>query len=350
MTAKTLKKQRITRESLNKSRLLELVNGLNKARVLVLGDLILDEYLLVKPERISREAPVIIYKYLDSNFKLGGAANAAANLTSLGVKTTLIGLSGDDAAAGSLETICLEQGISLINIRDKTRLTTTKTRIISNSSSNADAGTGVKQQIVRVDREDSRDISKEDTQLIFNQLEQTVSGIDSVLLSDYSNGVLSDSLIRYSIKLCNQQNIKSIVDSNGDLLRFKGAYSFTPNQPDTEALIGYKITNDEDLEQAGIMLKSKLASQELLITRGAKGMALFGETNLDLIPAFNLSEVFDVSGAGDTVSALYSAALAIGASPLEAAILGNLAASIVVKKYGTATTSKEELIELIEGL
>ena len=212
MTAKTLKKQRITRESLNKSRLLELVNGLNKARVLVLGDLILDEYLLVKPERISREAPVIIYKYLDSNFKLGGAANAAANLTSLGVKTTLIGLSGDDAAAGSLETICLEQGISLINIRDKTRLTTTKTRIISNSSSNADAGTGVKQQIVRVDREDSRDISKEDTQLIFNQLEQTVSGIDSVLLSDYSNGVLSDSLIRYSIKLCNQQNIKSIVE------------------------------------------------------------------------------------------------------------------------------------------
>lgn len=350
MNIKVLKKQIITSSSLTKNRLIELVSKLSKARVLVLGDLILDEYLIAKPERISREAPVIIFKYLESNFKLGGAANAAANLASLGIQTTLIGLSGDDTSASSIETICSEQGIKLINIRDSQRQTTTKTRIISNSSANLDTATGVQQQVLRVDKEDDLQISADHEEQINQVFKSELTNNDLVLLSDYSNGVLSNSLSKKVIDICNKQNKKSIVDSNGDLIKFKGAYSFTPNQPDTEALLEIKITNDQELEQAGTLLRERLEAKELLITRGAKGMALFGEASLDLIPAFNLSEVFDVSGAGDTVSALYSAALAIDASPLEAAIIGNLAASIVVKKYGTATTCKEELLELIESL
>ncbi|MDA1021604.1 MAG: bifunctional ADP-heptose synthase [Cyanobacteria bacterium] len=348
MTAKTPNKQTINSSSLDKSRLLDIVARLDQAKVLVLGDLILDEYLLGQPERISREAPVIIFKYIESNFKLGGAANAAANLASFGVETCLIGVSGDDAGADSLEAICKEQSIKLIMVRDKNRLTTTKTRIISNSSSNPDNGTGVQQQVLRVDREDSSELSANDEELILEAYAKELANYDLVLLSDYSNGIFGEQLAAKAIKLAAQR--KSIVDSNGDLTKFKGAYSFTPNQPDTEALLAIKIKTNQELETAGLAMKELLEAKELLITRGAKGMALFGDKTLDLIPAFNLSEVFDVSGAGDTVSALYSAALAIGATALEAAIIGNLAASIVVKKFGTATTSKEELIELIEGL
>ncbi|MDD9899048.1 MAG: bifunctional ADP-heptose synthase [Candidatus Melainabacteria bacterium] len=340
---KTLDLRAINKQDLDKARLLELVSKLDQAKVLVLGDLILDEYLLGKPERISREAPVIIFKYQDSQFKLGGAANAAANLASFGVKVSLLGVVGDDPGADAMARIAREQNIDLIAIKDSERQTTTKTRIISNSSSNPDAGTGVKQQVLRFDREDNHDLSAEQIDCILAQLPEL--DYDLVLLSDYSNGVLNQELAQAVIA-----ESKTIVDSNGDLRKFKGAYSFTPNQPDTEALLDRTIANDGDLAQAATELQAELNAEQVLITRGAKGMALLGEQSMDLIPALNLSEVFDVSGAGDTVSALYSAALAIGASPLEAALLGNLAASIVVKKYGTATTSKEEMIELINGL
>lgn len=339
----TLNQNQISVQALDKKRLLQLVSKLDQAKVLVLGDLILDEYLLGKPERISREAPVIIFKYLDSQFKLGGAANAAANLASFGCKVTLLGVVGDDPGAEAMARIAREQNIDLIAIKDSLRQTTTKTRIVSNSSSDPDAGTGVQQQVLRFDREDNHDLTADQIECILAQVAD--ADFDLVLLSDYSNGVLDETLAQAVIK-----QAKVIVDSNGDLRKFKGAYSFTPNQPDTEALIGRRIKNDSDLALAATELKQTLAAEQVLITRGAKGMALLGEQSLDLIPALNLSEVFDVSGAGDTVSALYSAALAIGASPLEAALLGNLAASIVVKKYGTAVTCKEEMVELIQGL
>ncbi len=327
----------IDSSSLNKARLLNLIEKFDQVKVLVMGDLILDEYLLAKPERISREA-------------LGGAANAAANIAALGAKVTLLGLTGNDSSAKTLTSLCNELGVDLINIVDNVRQTTTKTRIISTSSSNPDSGTILQQQVLRVDREDSIETSSEQEKAILAKFQEAISSCDVVLLSDYDNGVLSPKLASQAISISKAQNKKAIVDSNGDIYKFKGAYSFTPNQPDTEKALERKINNDTELIEAGLALQTKLETEQLLITRGAKGMALFGDKSLDLIPALNLSEVFDVTGAGDTVAALYSVSLALGASPLEAAILGNLAASIVVKKYGTATVSKQELVELIEQL
>jgi rfaE bifunctional protein kinase chain/domain len=201
-----------------------------------------------------------------------------------------------------------------------------------------------------VDREDSLELSSELEKTILAKFQDAISTCDVVLLSDYDNGVLSSNLVHQVLSSSKAQKKKVIVDTNGDIYKFKGAYSFTPNQPDTEKALERKINNEEDLIEAGSLLQTKLETEQLLITRGAKGMALFGDKSLDLIPALNLSEVFDVTGAGDTVAALYSVALALGATPLEAAILGNLAASIVVKKYGTATVNQAELLELIERL
>lgn len=335
---------------LDKQKLASIIQKLDQARVLVLGDLILDEYLLARPERISREAPVLILKYIRSKFALGGAANAAANLATLRVKTSLLGILGEDASAKTIREISDELKIDLLALVDSTRQTTTKTRIISSSSSNPDSGTILQQQVLRVDREDSKEININLAKKIFDTLSKRIGDIDVLLISDYNNGVLDSKLASQLIKLCKSQNKKVIVDSTGDIYKFKGAYSFTPNQPDTEKALNLKINNEADLISAGLRFKEELEAEELLITRGAKGMALLGNKSLDLIPAFNLSEVFDVTGAGDTVAALYSSALAVGASPLEAAILGDLAASIVVRKYGTATTNQEELLELLRGL
>lgn len=342
-----LKAKTIKVSDLNKLRLINIINKIDQVKVLVIGDLILDEYLLAKPERISREAPVMIFKYIRSKFALGGAANAAANLATSGAKVDLIGVTGLDGSAVTFKSLCEEFGINLLAVVDEERETTTKTRIISTSNSNPDSGTVLQQQVLRVDRENSDEIREDQVMEILGLLSKQVAEADAILISDYSNGVLTNELISALMKIHDK---KTIVDSNGDIYKFKGAYSFTPNQPDTEKALGLNIKDENDLANAGLEFKNQLQAQELLITRGAKGMALFGEGSLDLIPAFNLSEVFDVTGAGDTVAAWYTAALAAGATALEAAILGNLAASIVVAKYGTATTNKEELIELLSGL
>lgn len=341
-------KQDFNTTNLNKARLKEIVAKFAQARITIIGDLILDEYLLGTPERISREAPVIILKYLKSNFALGGAANAAAGCAALGAKTTLVGVIGKDAAAESFRDICETCGITLKAIIDEARGTTVKTRIISSSHKNPDAGSSQKQQVLRIDREDKSAIGDNLTKQILCKLDEALASTDIVLISDYGNGVLASPTCKAIINKCSDHNLKSIVDSTEDFNKFPGAYSLTPNQPDLEKNLSIRIEGDDSLAKAAHQLMNKLASQELLVTRGAKGMALFTKDTQFNIPALNLSEVFDVTGAGDTVAATYSLAHAVGASSYEAALLGNLAASIVVKKYGTATVSSSELIQLID--
>jgi rfaE bifunctional protein kinase chain/domain len=337
--------------SINKNRLKEHINSFSQAKLLVFGDLILDEYLYGYPERISREAPVLILKYLKSKFVLGGAANAANNLSSLGAQVHLIGILGDDNSAKIFSELCKEANIDLLAVIDDLRTTTTKTRIVSSSSKNPDNGTVLQQQILRVDRENSESCNNEIEAEFLSRVTQQVKDCDLLLISDYSNGVLSDTLIDNISKLSCEFNKKYIVDSNGDLSRYRNAYSLTPNQPDLESFSNNKNLNDDnELIKAAKNLKTIINSQELLVTRGARGMVLVRDAGSDLIPAMNISEVFDVSGAGDTVAAAYSLALAVGADPLDAAILGNLAASLVVSKYGTATVNQEELLALIDDL
>lgn len=344
----------ITKESLNKTRLKDIVDQYKTTKILIIGDIILDEFLLAKPERISREAPVLILEYLQSNFTLGGSGNAASNISNMKAQTELMGVLGDDEGSKKVKEISKEKNIKLNTVYDKSRSTTIKTRIISTSSSNPDNGTVLKQQVLRVDRQDKSNISKENRSELLEKIKSSVEACDLILLSDYKSGVLGEDLVTTVINLAAKKNKKVIVDSTGDFSKYKGAFILTPNQPDAEETLGYKIKSDEDLLKAGKELLDLIDSDQILITRGAKGMALFTRDanglSLNHIPAFNLSEVFDVTGAGDTVAANLSLAIASGATALEAAILGNLAASIAVRKYGTATVDTEELINVIDEI
>ena len=212
------------------------------------------------------------------------------------------------------------------------------------------AGTSQKQQVLRIDREEKKPLNPQSQKALLESIQEEISSTDIVLLSDYGNGVLTMDTSLPIIDFCKSHSKKSIVDSNDSFDKFPGAFSLTPNQPDLETNLGVEIKDNFDLGQSALKLKQKLQVDELLVTRGAKGMALFSKDAEYFIPAFNLSEVFDVTGAGDTVAGTYSLGLAVGASSYEAAVLGNLAASIAVKKYGTATVSDTELIELIDRI
>ena len=342
----------LNKESLAKERLLRITEKFKQAKILFYGDLILDEYLRGVPERISREAPVIILDYIGSRYTLGGGANAAANARSLGAQTSLLGVTGADKTADILQEKCQQAGIKLHNIVATDRHTTLKTRVVSSSSSDPDTGTVLKQQVLRIDRQTKSGLTEEQYKNLLGTFNEVLSEHDACLLSDYRGGVLTDEGARGAVARARAQNKTIIADANGNFQKFSGATSMTPNQPDVAATLAKSINSDEELYEAGFNLLEELNLPFTLITRGAKGMALFTheKQTLDLIPAFNLSEVFDVSGAGDTVSATYTVALACGASHLEAAILGNLAASIVVRKYGTATCTLTELQNLIRSL
>ncbi|NQY79380.1 MAG: bifunctional hydroxymethylpyrimidine kinase/phosphomethylpyrimidine kinase [Candidatus Caenarcaniphilales bacterium] len=347
-------KNEISLDKINFESLKSLVKCFAEAKVLVLGDVILDEYLRGTPERISREAPVIILQYINSRYALGGAANAAHNLAALEAKTSLMGVCGKDEIASTFKNECQDKNIEAIILEDESRPTTLKTRVVSSSSSDPDAGTVLKQQVLRIDRQSKETLSEELSLAIIKRLEETIKDFDIILLSDYASGILSEENSRKIIELANKHSKKIIVDSNGNFEKYCGSYCLTPNQPDVEATLGRKLKTEEDLFAAGKDLLDLVKADQILVTRGAKGMALFSKAesgiDVDLIPAFNIAEVFDVSGAGDTVSACFSLALALGASNCEAALLGNIAASIVVRKYGTAVTNCEELLAELEAL
>lgn len=341
--------QAISQSTISKNHLEKIVRSFSHKKILVIGDLILDEYLLGYPSRISREAPVLILKYLESKYALGGAANAACNLASLSSEVTLIGLLGEDHSASVFCDLCKKNNINLRAIYNH-KPTTTKTRIITSSNANPDNGTSFKQQVLRIDRENQDDIDPSSQSQLIKEFEHIIPDFDIVLLSDYNNGLFSLDLTLQLTNFLKKLDKNFIVDSTGDFNKFKGAYSLTPNQPDLEKFLQCKIENDNDLLKKAQLMKSSLEASELLVTRGAKGMLLITKDESYSIPAFNLSEVFDVTGAGDTVAATYSLALALGADSLSAATLGNLAASLVVKKPGTATVSETELLEAIERL
>lgn len=349
-----LSKSYIEKNQIDFSSMKNLLKRFNEAKVLVIGDLIVDEYLRGVPERISREAPVIILQYINSRYTLGGSANAASNLASLSAKTSLMGIVGEDKTADRLTTICRERGIELYYCIDPSRPTTLKTRIVSSSSSDPDTGTVLQQQVLRIDHQSKEKLNPELSKKLMDSLQDIISDYDVILLSDYGSGVLHEDNVREIISIAKQHSKRVIVDSNGNFAKYKGAYCLTPNQPDVEATLGWKIKTEDDLLKAGKELLGLIGTEQILITRGAKGMVLFNKVDRDLqvdfIPAFNVSEVFDVSGAGDTVSACFSLAIALGATNREAALFGNIAASIVVRKYGTATIDVKELASEINNL
>ena len=317
------------------------IKSLGNAKVLVIGDLALDEMVYGDTERISREAPVLILQHTHTKFILGGASNSAHNVSTLnGGKVSVLGVIGDDYQAQDLKNAFNEAGIDCsLLISDKDRKTITKTRI-SGSCSHS-----ITQQIVRIDRQTNAPISNETEDKLINKIIEMIPNYDVIILSDYHIGTLTDRVIKSVMDTANKYSKKVIVDAQKDLNRYKGLFSMTPNLPDTQKHVGFYLKNKEDYLKAGNILLEQTNADNILITCGADGMVVIEKNDkYTHIPVFNKSKVFDVTGAGDTVTATFSLALAIGAEPVYAAIIGNIAAGIVVKQFGCATTTIEEVL------
>ena len=328
--------------SIDREYILTNIEKLKDASVLVVGDLAIDEMIYGDTERISREAPVLILRYNRTKIILGGGSNAAHNIATLNNgKVGVIGVIGEDYHAPILINAFKEVGIDTqYLVTDKARFTTVKTRI-SGSCSHS-----ITQQIVRMDRQTTTPISKETEDKVIKNLELAIPNYDAVILSDYHLGTLTQRVIDSAIQIAKKYNKVITVDAQKDLHNYKGVTALTPNQPDTEKFVGYFINDEETLVKAGKDSITKTQSDMVLITRGDKGMVLFERNEkVTRIPVFNKKDVFDVTGAGDTVVATFTLALASGFKPKYAAVVGNIAASIVVRHFGCATTTIGEIVE-----
>ncbi len=333
--------------TVDKEELLKGIENLKTPSVLVIGDMAIDEMVYGTTDRMSREAPVLILRHYKTKIILGAASNAAHNVASLNDgQVSVLGVCGDDYYASILLNTFKEADVNTeYMVKDAKRATTVKTRISGSCSQS------VTQQIVRIDRETIEPISIETENKLIKQMEIAIPKHDAVILSDYNIGVLTPRVINSAIELCKIHNKIIVVDSQKDLDRFKGVTSMTPNQPDSEKFAGILIKDTQSLKETGNIILSKTNADSVLITLGGDGMALFeNDGTYTKIPVFNKTDVFDVTGAGDTVVATYTLAMASGMSKKNAAILGNLAASIVIRYFGCAVTTTETLYSAVEKM
>lgn len=331
----------------DKEELLKKIENLSKPSVLVIGDMAIDEMVYGTTDRMSREAPVLILRHYNTKVILGAASNAAHNIATLTAgKVSVIGTYGKDYYAPILLKTFKDAGVNTeYMVEDISRATTVKTRISGSCSQS------VTQQIVRIDRETIEPISKEIEEKIVAQMELAIPKHDAIILSDYNIGLLTDVVIKKAIEFAKKYNKIIVVDSQKDLDRFQGVTSMTPNQPDSEKFVGFFIKDKETLEKAGKEMLEKTNADSALITLGGDGMALFEKNgNFVKVPVFNKTDVFDVTGAGDTVVATYTLAMASGMSKKDSAIVSNLAASIVVRHFGCATTTVDVLKSTLEKM
>jgi rfaE bifunctional protein kinase chain/domain len=327
-------------ENYQAEELIKYINKFRAKRIMVLGDLIADKFIIADPERLSREAPVLILKHQQEKILPGGGANAAANIASLGAEVDLLGVVGDDLAASALkEELNQLQIITAGVFKDASRPTALKTRILAGGDQI------VRQQVVRVDKIKSFDISSDLKEKLLSYLENNLAESDAVLFSDYGNGIFNQDSTAQFVKAAAAAGKNSAVDSRYQLDQFKGAVIATPNLEEASAIYGAELRTQAEVERAGLEMRKNLELKYLLITQGGDGMTLFapGE-KIEHIAAANFSEVFDVTGAGDTVVGTLILALAAGA-PVEIAIrIANYAAGIVVRKSGVASVTAAELI------
>jgi D-glycero-beta-D-manno-heptose-7-phosphate kinase len=327
-------------------RLLDLLARFGRARLLVVGDMVADEYIIGAPSRISREAPVLVLEHHDQFIVPGGATNPGVNARDLGAEVFLAGVVGDDLVGRQLRAVLCERKVHVDGLFcDEERPTSTKTRILAGSSQL------VQQQIVRVDRVEHAPLGAECERKIVAYLHETIPGVDAVIISDYENGVITPAIVECCLALAREHEKIVVVDSHGDLARFQGVTALTPNEPEAAGSLGATITDCASLEEAGRRLLDLSRSKGVLITRGSEGMSLFERDHAPLhLPVSNLAEVRDTTGAGDTVSATFTLALVAGATMPEAAVLSTLAAGLVVRRLGCATTTPAEMRAAIKEL
>ena len=318
------------------TKVLELMEG---KRVLVVGDVMLDEYVWGNVRRISPEAPVMVVEVEQDSHTPGGAANVAKNVRALGGMVSLVGVIGNDEAGRALTADLLEIGVETAGlVTDSSRPTTRKTRIIAHN-----------QQVVRVDRESRGKPSSSAIKAILSLVEKCISHMDVVIFSDYDKGMATRQIVQSLSQLTTLHGKRLIVNPKPkNVKQFKSASVISLNQSEAEAATGISITDDRSLHKAAKKLMAVTQPDALLITRGPQGMNLYGPNgNVETIPA-HLVEVYDVAGAGDTVVSTLALALAAGATFKEAAILANCAGGAVVRKVGVATVSRDEIASLLK--
>jgi D-beta-D-heptose 7-phosphate kinase/D-beta-D-heptose 1-phosphate adenosyltransferase len=322
---------------LDRRRLERLIDDFRDIRLLVIGDLVLDEYVTGHVERVSPEAPVPVVHVRSESAMLGGAANAARNVVALGGSVDCCSVIGDDDAGRAIRDRVKHLGIDPSGlVAVKGRPTTTKTRIVAQN-----------QQIVRFDRETLEPPPAAASAQLLSAIESRVLRADGVIVEDYGKGVLSSRIAKAVMRQCTELGVPVTLDPKASLSTFRGASLVKPNLKEAEMLSGIRARTPDDLRRIASRLQAKIGGGSVVVTRGADGMSLFeGPTDVLHVPTVR-REVFDVAGAGDTAIAALSLALRAGASLREAAVIANAASGVVVGKVGTATASADEVKALL---
>jgi len=326
---------------MNRQRAQEILNGFAGQRLIVLGDLMLDEFIWGEVRRISPEAPVPVVEVKRETWHLGGAGNVVSNLLELGAQAVPIGVLGDDWAGTRLQRSFAERQAETAGlVCDGSRRTTLKTRIVAHS-----------QQMVRADREDSSPIKGEIENLIIANFNAFLDAADAVIVSDYNKGLLTPRVLQETLQTArSRRKIVCLDPKIRNFAHYRSVTVITPNQLEAERATNIEIHNEPSLVAAARRIREMLDCPNVLITRGEHGMTLLGEQDhVTHIPT-TAREVYDVTGAGDTVIATLALALAAGAQVDEAAVIANHAAGVVVGKVGTATVSRAELTAALQDL
>ncbi len=324
--------------------LVRIIEQFPKLSVTVLGDLIADEFIYGEISRVSREAPVLILRHRERSVVPGGAGNAIYNLADLGLTVLPVGVVGDDEPGRLLLQAFRRKHISISGIRRvKGRNTITKTRVLAGMTHSA------RQQVIRVDREPEEPLDRAAEHELIFEARGYLRASDALLLSDYGYGAATPEIFNSIRTRSSTNGLPVTVDSRYRTLNYTGVTAATPNEPELEEALGIRIGNNDDrLFSAGKAIMQKMKLQSLLVTRGKDGMVVFARGKSPVpIPIHGSDEVTDVTGAGDTVIATYTAALAAGADAESAARLANYAGGIVVMKRGTATVTREELLRAV---
>lgn len=321
-------------------RLASIVGRFPDARVIVVGDLVADQFLYGEISRVSREAPVFILRHERTETLPGGAANCALNLASLGARVSLVGVVGDDEAGRALIEKLQRAGVSCASVRTIAgSRTTTKVRVLAGQAHSS------RQQVIRVDYEDGPLADDGLRAELRESLRKDALDAAAVIISDYNYGVADEEMSEAVREAVRARQAPVLVDSRFHLSSFPNFTSATPNEDEVEQFLGRKLSDERALKEAGSLLRERLGLTALLITRGGRGMMLFEEGREPLqLDAVGAREPVDGTGAGDTVIAAYALSIASGAQFADAARLANHAGGLVVMKRGTASINSEELL------
>lgn len=320
-------------------RMLQAIENWQNKKIILIGDIIADEYLYGEINRISREAPVFVVDYEKNEYFPGGAGNTALQIKALGGEPILVGSIGEDQEGEEILAFFKKHKIIIDFIKKTPSSTIKKTRIIAGSAHS------VKQQILRIDKGKKGLINYEIQEKIIKDIDYLIEESNALVISDYGYGFRDKNFIKKIIEKCNKKGIISIADSRFQILEFKDIYAATPNQPEVEAALRMQVDEDScKLETAGFTMMSLLNCKILLITRGKKGMAIFEpQKKMELIDIYGTDQIVDVTGAGDVVLGTFALSLAANESAFVSAKLANYAGGIVVMKRGTAQASRSEL-------